>query len=82
MKLYSIYDKPAKTYQQPWVAPHDVQAIREITKAVNDPRPENMLYVHVKDFELYCIGEFNQDTGDITPENRLLAPCEQMQKPE
>lgn len=80
MKIYSIYDKASKTYQTPWVANHDVQAIREITRAVNDARPENMLYVHTKDFELYNIGEFNPDTGVITPDERLIAPCEQMTK--
>lgn len=83
MKLYSIFDKKANIYNTPFPAPTDVHAARTFSMQVNNANDHNMLNFAPEDFSLYCIGTFNDHTGEIaaqTPE--MLIEAEKLIKKE
>lgn len=63
-KLYSIFDKATGAYAAPFTQPTNAGAIRAIKM---DMENENsMLGKHSGDYELWFVGEFDTDTGQIT----------------
>lgn len=68
MKIYSVYDKAAKSYHNPYTAPNDVHAIRSFRMEVNRPSDTNVVYHNTGDFTLHRCGAFDTDTGIVTPE--------------
>lgn len=75
MKLYCIKDDKIG-FNQPFVCANDLDALRQFQDTINRP-PQNgiksTLALHPEDFSLYCLGEWEQDTGAITPQQRLLS---------
>lgn len=63
LKIYSIYDKKALAYTNPFYYHQKGQAIRALEDAVNDP--QNPLSKHPEDFTLYELGEWDDTTGAI-----------------
>lgn len=61
MKLYSVRDVNMG-FNQPFVDVNDEIAKRGFAYAVNNT---DMLGFRPGDFDLYCLGEFDQNTGDI-----------------
>lgn len=67
MKIYSIKDV-GTGFGQVFTANNDYMATRLLTDTVNGPQP-SLITQYPKDFSLYLLGEMNQDSGIITPEN-------------
>lgn len=65
LRIYSIYDKKAVAYTNPFYYHQKGQAIRGFEDAVNDL--QSPLNKHPEDFQLFQIGEWNDTTGVITP---------------
>lgn len=65
LKIFSIYDKKAVAYNQPYFFPQTGQALRAFADLVNDNT--SPLCRHPEDFALFHIGEYNDNTGVITP---------------
>lgn len=65
MKIYTIYDEKAQSYNTPFTALNDQLAIRIFQDASNDP--QTTVYHHKEDFTLYGIGTYNQDTAELVP---------------
>lgn len=90
MRIYSIHDKAAQVWSTPFFQQTDVHAIRTFTMTVNSKAENNTLREHAKDFDLYYIGEWNEDTGFLndlgddmpTPERKLLVNGEKVKKQE
>lgn len=62
MKIYTMRDRKSNLFANPFVSHNDKTAVREFDYICN--RPEN---AHMaEDVELYSIGDFNVDTGEIT----------------
>lgn len=59
--LYSIYDSIAEVFNKPFLQPNDASAIRAFTESASEQ-------VHIKDYALYCLGEFNDNNGSIVPQ--------------
>ena len=65
MKLYSIRDLKADSFQQVWQAANDEVAIRQFSIICKD---KNTLFgMCPNDFDLYSLGEFDEKSGEITP---------------
>lgn len=64
LNLYSIYDVKAENYCFPFVAATDGLASRQVTMSMQGR--ETSLYLCAEDYRVYCVGEFNEDTGFIT----------------
>lgn len=72
--LYSIYDKKAEMYSEPKPAPTDGVFTRMVTDMLREGN--NQIANHPEDFEILCVGEWNEITGDITSQNRFIVKCD------
>jgi hypothetical protein len=79
-KLYTIKDNKAGLNMSVWEAPNDLVAIRQFSETINqkdrDGKPANNLGKYPKDFELYSLGLWDNETGIITPEYTMLQSAE------
>lgn len=66
LKIYSIYDKAAKAFTQPFFMHNKGLAIRAFSDNVNSTQ-ENNISKHPEQFLLYEMGEWDDTTGRITP---------------
>ncbi|QCQ84709.1 nonstructural protein [Blackfly microvirus SF02] len=62
-KIYSCFDSAISAHLPPFFARSEGEAIRMITRAVNDP--ESGFFQHAKDYTLVCLGSFDDETGDL-----------------
>ena len=65
MKAYSVFDSKAEVYSQPFFQLNDAVAQRIIANAANSEGHNYNL--NPEDFELWCIGEYNDEDGMMTP---------------
>lgn len=63
--VYSFYDNKAKFYGKPMFFRNDGEATRSWEGAANDEK--STISAHPSDFELFRIGEFDDQTGSIIP---------------
>ena len=66
LSLYSVYDKKAQSYGNPFTAVNDQVAERMFQQLSSDP--QSTVAAHPTDFELYKIAVFNTETGHLTSE--------------
>ena len=61
--LCSVKDRAADAFGRPMFVPSIGVAIRSFSDEVNRNDPENQLNNHPDDFDLYELGEFDDNTG-------------------
>jgi len=69
--VVSVKDRAADVFNRPFFVPHRNVAIRDFTDEVNRSAVDNQLNKHPDDFDLYLLGEFNDNTGEfvmVTPQ--------------
>ena len=64
LKVFSIKDTVVGNFQAPFYQYNRGAAIRAISNAVNDER-ENEIKANYKDKQLYELGEYNDETGEL-----------------
>lgn len=72
LKLYSVKDNKAGTYGTPFFQPGDVQATRIFSAEINRAAADNLLYTHPDDFDLYELGSYDEQTGQVSTDNPSL----------
>lgn len=65
VQIFSIYDVKAEIFASPVFYPSTGAAIRAFADAVN--KPGNDFNAHPEDFQLFHVGSFDEDTGDVMP---------------
>ena len=65
LKVYSIYDKAAKAYNQPFFTQNKALAIRMFSDNVNSQEATTITN-HPEHFSIFEIGEYDDATGLIT----------------
>lgn len=66
MKMFTVYDMKAEFFGQPFFEQEEASAIRSFGDAVNDSsNPANQWNKHPEDFQLYLIGAFDNETGNV-----------------
>jgi hypothetical protein len=70
-KCFSIYDEKAGAFITPFFLPNEQMAVREFAAAANDPNHKFGKWP--ADYTLFEIGDFNIDTGELTPNKRPIA---------
>lgn len=66
MKIVVVHDAALACFLNPFVTPHIGGAIRSfMDEARNQESPVNK---HPEDYDLYLIGDYDTDTGMITPQ--------------
>jgi hypothetical protein len=63
LTLCSVKDRAADAFGRPMFVPSTGVAIRSFSDEVNRKDVENNLYNHPDDFDLYELGEFDDNTG-------------------
>lgn len=72
MKIFTILDLKADVFSNPTVSPSVAAFVRDVAMTLKSPPPQpSAFHEHPQDFKLYCAGEFNTDTGIITPNEPL-----------
>uniref|UniRef100_A0AAU8B1F3 Nonstructural protein n=1 Tax=Dulem virus 149 TaxID=3145626 RepID=A0AAU8B1F3_9VIRU len=63
LKCFSVYDKKSESFNTPFFAPTYGVAVRSFTDlALNR---ETVVGQHPEDFDLYCVGSFDDSTGNV-----------------
>jgi hypothetical protein len=63
--IFAILDQKAEAFLQPFFAATTALAFRNCNKACRNP--ESPFAQFPTDFTLYCIGEFDDESGALTP---------------
>lgn len=63
LKVYSVYDKAAKTYLQPFYSVGKGVAFRMFQDAVN--KADTPFHAHPEDYSLYELGAFDDQVGTM-----------------
>ncbi|WGL31118.1 nonstructural protein [Dipodfec virus UOA04_Rod_724] len=70
VKIYSTFDKIAKAYNSnTFQAPNDEVAVRTIKNA---QMQDKFLNNNAQDYELWCVAVWDNDTGTMTADKRLV----------
>lgn len=64
VNVYAVRDLVAKSFNQPWVDVNDEVAMRGFAQAINN---NSIMGFRPADFQLYQIGEFDTEKGDLQP---------------
>lgn len=77
VQLFSVYDRKASIYMSPFVARSTIDATRQIAASFREPQMrETPVGQHPEDFDLFHVGSFDDETGDIVSFQKaaLVAP--------
>lgn len=68
-KMFTIHDSAAGAYLAPFFLHAEGMAIRTFTDCVNDEK--HAFSRHPKDYTLMCLGQFDDNTGEITTHQQM-----------
>lgn len=76
IRMFSVHDKAAGAFLQPFAEKTRASAIRAFSDAVNDEKSQ--FFAHRADYTLYEVGEFDDANGRYTTEEpvRLVSALE------
>ena len=69
--VVSVKDRASDLFNRPFFVPHRNVAVRDFTDEVNRVAADNNLNKHPDDFDLYLLGEFDDNKGEffnLTPQ--------------
>jgi len=75
--IYSIFDFKAQTFSAPMFFINDDVAVRSLIQAVRDET--SYLSKAPADYELFRLGTWDDNTGEIKPESNMVARCVDLQ---
>ena len=75
MKIYSVKDRLIEYFQQPFIGQGDKQVLAALAFAINKDEDTNAICQAPHHFELWSLGEIDEETGVITPRQELVADC-------
>lgn len=64
--LFAVKDTALNAYMEIWGAPTVAAANRAFADGINDQ--QTPMYKHPEDYELWILGEYDQETGNIKAE--------------
>lgn len=78
LKIYAIKDTKVG-FMQPFYQTNNAVAIRSFTNAVNAEQTNN-INQNLDDMELWHLGEFNDDTGEIKSDIQYLCKANDVKR--
>ena len=63
IRLYSVFDRVASVFADPFSSPNDATAARSFTLAQSSP--DTMLFSSPQDFQLWYIGCLDNNAGEL-----------------
>lgn len=82
MKVFAMHDRKSGEYFGISVWPNEELYKRSLVADVNDPNPRNLLSNHPADFDLFCLGTFDQKSGSIVSDISYLCSCSDLKRKE
>ena len=70
--LYVIFDRKSGLYSHLSYEQNDALALRQFRQLSLFERPDNVFFTNKDDFDLYCIGQIDVQTGSIVSQDRRL----------
>jgi len=64
-KIFTVRDRAIDAYGQPFYATSVGGAVRSFSDEINRPAENNQLAKHPEDFDLYLLGEYDDQTGEF-----------------
>lgn len=80
MNIYSLKDKKG-SFVNPYVMQNTEQAIRDVKTAVNE-NTASILSKYPEDFDLYKMGDFDTETGEITSKVEMIINLKELKSVE
>ena len=78
LKIYSIKDTKIG-YMQPFYQNNEAVAVRNFSNAINSPQLNN-INQNLEDMELWKLGAFDDQTGEITSEIKFVIKAIDLKK--
>lgn len=72
-QYYAIHDNLAELFLTPVLFQNENVALRWFTGVVNDKNQNEVIYNNPGDFELWRIGVYDNETGELIPQLEKLA---------
>ncbi|QXP44337.1 MAG: nonstructural protein [Arizlama microvirus] len=73
LNLYSVHDRMMGVYLAPFVARNDVEAVRQLKAAFEDPQMSKTPMVsNPEHFNLVQVGEFNDESGGLNDRDHAV----------
>lgn len=72
--LVAIYDRATQAHAPVMTVNTRAEAVRSLRQALKDP--QSSIASSPSDYELWELGTYNEETGDITPNKELIARVE------
>lgn len=66
IQIVAVLDRAADAFGRPLFVNAIGQAIRSFQDEINRPAPDNTMNSHPEDYDLYHLGEYDDNTGRIT----------------
>lgn len=73
MFIYSLFDKKAICFSPLFTAENDDVAKRIVFTSI---RTDNLLATNPGDFSLYCLGQYDSNTGNVSGVSPVALVCE------
>lgn len=80
VNLYSIKDTKLGKFCQPFTAPNDEIAKRMLASTMLDKSDTNAMYNFAEDYQLFKLGNYDEETGTLETENTFLANATEFKK--
>ncbi|QXP08438.1 MAG: nonstructural protein [Arizlama microvirus] len=65
-QVCAVRDSAMDAYLRPFFVPSTNVAVRSFTDEVNRKSDDNAVNKHPDDYELYCLGQWDENTGIFT----------------
>lgn len=65
LQIIAVRDRQANIYGQPQAVANLGAAIRSFGDEINRADKQNVMFMHPEDFDLYHLGEYDDNTGAI-----------------
>lgn len=75
-QIYTVYDKAADAYLQPFYAVNETVALRSFTAACLDE--SHNFHKYAEDFSLHYIGTYDDSDAHIESERKFITSAEQV----
>lgn len=73
MKIYALRDRLIDYFMQPFFGPSDKQVLAAIAQTVNDQEATNAINKTPEHFEVWRLGEIDEQTGQVEGDREYLA---------
>lgn len=64
--IYAVKDLAVQAFGQPFFVRHRGEALRSFQDEANNNKTTSAIAQHPEDYELYYLGQYNDEAGEIT----------------